>query len=367
MSQDSLPPDPLNPEEQPTSSEPETLQGEFEPVSSDASAALERSKAGEPLPERPLPPGSGQPQSQALRRIERFWDTWQPRIRQQTIRVLRSTSQTLEHLATRLEADRSLAEPSQVASFPGQGGASTSTDWLTTLGEITQSSWRGWQGILAKVRLRLPATINQVLPSDQALTGAIAGVLVLLLWTVNGILSPAAKPVTVAVQPVPVTTPTPTSVAKQPTPAPEPVGVKPTPAPAIEQPQIIPTPLVSPEIKPSPPPAPPLKLTPQQKLIARIQDEVAEITDQYVSGLIQSVQANFRASRLTVTVGPGWYGLSRSQQDNLANQIYLKTRNLDFADLEIRDSENHRLARSPVVGSEMVILQRSREGVVAAA
>lgn len=366
MSQDPLPPEPLNPEDQPTSSEPETLQGQFEPVSSDASAALERSEAGEPLPERPLPPGSGQPQSQTLRRIERFWDTWQPQIRQQTIRILRSTSQTLEHLATRLEADPSLVEPSQVANVPGQGAASTSTDWLTTLAEMTQSIWQGWQGVLVKLRPRLPAKINQVLPSDQALTGAIAGVLVFLLWTVNGILSPAAKPVTVAVQPVPATTPVPTSMAKQPPEAPEPVGVKP-PAPAVEQPQVIPTPLASPEVKPSPPPKPPLKLTPQQKLIARIEDEVAEITDQYVSGLIQSVQANFRASRLMVTVGPGWYGLSRSQQDNLANQIYLKTQGLDFADLEIRDSDNHRLARSPVVGSEMVILKRNREGVVAAA
>jgi len=132
----------------------------------------------------------------------------------------------------------------------------------------------------------------------------------------------------------------------------------------MEQPQVVATPLASPEVKPPPPPPPPLKLTPQQKLIVRIEDEVAKITDQYVSGLIQSVQANFRASRLMVTVGPGWYDLSRSQQDNLANQIYLKTRDLDFADLEIRDSDNHRLARSPVVGSEMVILKRSREGVI---
>jgi hypothetical protein len=106
-----------------------------------------------------------------------------------------------------------------------------------------------------------------------------------------------------------------------------------------------------------------LKLTPEQKLIARIQDQVAEISDQYVSGLIQSVQANFRASRLVVKISPGWYGLTHSQQDNLANEIYLKTRDLDFADLEIQDPDNYRLARSPVVGSNMVILKRTREPV----
>jgi hypothetical protein len=79
-----------------------------------------------------------------------------------------------------------------------------------------------------------------------------------------------------------------------------------------------------------------------------------------VSGLIQSVQANFRVSRLTVKVGDGWYELSEPQQDNLANEMLRRAQELNFSKLEITDPEATLLARSPVVGTEMVILQRSQ-------
>jgi len=51
-----------------------------------------------------------------------------------------------------------------------------------------------------------------------------------------------------------------------------------------------------------------LELTPEQNLIASIENQVAEITDSYADGLIQSIQANFQGS-LTIKVGDDWYNL----------------------------------------------------------
>jgi hypothetical protein len=185
--------------------------------------------------------------------------------------------------------------------------------------------------------------------SDRALTGAIAGVLVILLWTVSSLLPAKPQPTTIAEAPP----------AETVVPLPSPIA---TPIPPLVKAPDVPKPV---EISPAPSkpakPSPPLKLTPEQTLIARIQDQVAAISNQYASGLVQSVQANFRGSRLIVNISDGWYSLSRSQQDNLAGEILRRTENLDFIKLELIDGTGRLLARSPVVGSEMIILKRSNE------
>jgi len=61
-------------------------------------------------------------------------------------------------------------------------------------------------------------------------------------------------------------------------------------------------------------------------LIASIENQVAEITDSYADGLIQSIQANFQGSRLTIKVGDDWYNLS--QQDKLAARMLERARSL---------------------------------------
>jgi hypothetical protein len=107
------------------------------------------------------------------------------------------------------------------------------------------------------------------------------------------------------------------------------------------------------------PPSPPLKLTPEQALIARIQDQVAAISNRYASGLVQSVQANFRGSRLIVNISDDWYSLSRVQQDKLASELLRRSQDLDFLKLEMIDGTGALLARSPIVGAEMIILKRA--------
>lgn len=174
-----------------------------------------------------------------------------------------------------------------------------------------QKVWVWWQGIIPKIRGLLPASLQTQLP-DAVLTGAIAAILILFLWLTPFLFFSKPSPQVATVPPAPSALPSPS---------------------------------------PSPPAQPP---------IALIQDQVAEISNQYANGLIQSVQANFRANRLTVNISEGWYELSETQQGKLANDILRRVQQLDFSKLELADSNGTLLARSPVVGSEMVVLRPAK-------
>jgi hypothetical protein len=189
-----------------------------------------------------------------------------------------------------------------------------------------------WNWTLSQVRRLLPQGLNEKL-SDWVLTGAIAAILVVLLW-ITGTLLPT-NPSQVANEPPKSAT------------APSELGTPEQSQPVAEAP--------SPE--PSPPPKP--NLTPEQSLVAAIQNQVAEITQQYGSGLIQSVEANFLQSRLIVKVSNEWYELPESEQDALADEILSRSGQLDFRKLEMTDLDGELLARSPVVGPNMVILKRA--------
>ena len=185
-----------------------------------------------------------------------------------------------------------------------------------------------WDGVLGKIRSLLPPSWSEKL-SDWALTGILTGIVVVLLLT---------------------------SVLLFPQPSKEKEVVELPPA-GIETPPKSETPK-APELVKTPPPK--LELPPEQTLIAAIQERVAEITSRYAEGLIQSIQANFLGSRLIVQVGEAWYELSDSQQQKIANEILLRCQKLDFRKLEIIDPQGTLLARSPVVGQNMVMLQQER-------
>lgn len=284
----------------------------------------------------------------------------QPIVKQQGIKALKGTIHLLEQAVERLEAEPAPRQPSQRASAPptpSRSGKRTQPIEAETLQGQVQASgqrlWRSWRGVLRQVRDHLPASIRKW--SDQALTGAIVGAVVLLLWSTSILLPNKPQATTVANAPPAET------VVTEPSPAPTPIPIP----PIVKAPEA-PKPIESspPSITPSPPP-PPLKLTPEQTLIARIQNQVAAISNQYANGLVQSVQANFRGSRLIVHLSDGWYGLSRSQQDKLASEILKRTQNLDFLKLELVDDAGKLLARSPVVGTEMIVLRRTTDAEAA--
>ncbi|UIE37184.1 hypothetical protein [Leptodesmis sichuanensis] len=214
-------------------------------------------------------------------------------------------SQTLQKLQQFLQITLPKVKAAAIATY----NATLYTLSLVWTG--AQKFWAWWHRVLPQIRRLLPASL-QTLP-NAVLTGAIATLLILLLWLTSSLFFSKSS----------------TQIA--------------TPPP----------PLAS-------PPSPSISAPVEQPPIALIQDQVAEITNQYANGLVQSVQANFRASRLTVNVSEGWYGLSENQQSKLANDLLKRTQQLNFSKLELADSEGTLVARSPVVGPEMVILRSAK-------
>ncbi len=279
----------------------------------------------------------------------------QPFLKALGIKTLRGTIQLLEGIVETLETEpveprRDVAgnvlaptgEAPPVVVIPQIPASATETPItrittaapdqpsVTITTPISQKRWRfhWWTAALQKIRSLLPESVNQKLP-DWSLTTAIIALVILLIWTPFALLSAKPEPTSVAeIPPAKIETP-PELIAPQ---SPEPVKIEPPPGPV---------------------------LTPEENLIAGIQKQVAQLTSQYAAdGLIQSIQANFEGSLLTVKVSDGWYDLSQSQQDKLANEMFSQSQKLDFSKLEIRDSQDTVLARSPVVGGNMVILKR---------
>ena len=217
-----------------------------------------------------------------------------------------------------------------------------------------------WDGFLRTFRLFLPSNISNNV-SDTVLTGIFAVIFVVTIGITTFMFIP--KSVEVATVP-PVEGVIPPKSVIEPEPPPTPViepEVIPTPTPVVE-PEVIPTPVIETETTPTPV----VELTPEQALLAAIENQFSEISvsvkntkdKNIISQLIKPLQANFRTSDLTVKISDIWYNLEKSQQDKLAAEILQRSQELNFIHLEIVDSQKKIIARSPVVGNEMIIFNR---------
>jgi hypothetical protein len=99
-------------------------------------------------------------------------------------------------------------------------------------------------------------------------------------------------------------------------------------------------------------------ISPEQIMVTDIQSQVVAATNRYGEALIQSVQTNFKLGRLIIQLTDAWYQLTPNRQEQLLDDLLDRSQTLKFKKLVVADSEKHLIARSPVVGSEMVILRR---------
>ncbi len=110
-------------------------------------------------------------------------------------------------------------------------------------------------------------------------------------------------------------------------------------------------------VKTTPPPQP--VLTPEQNLLNAVQEKVSKITNQYSDDLIVSGEVDLLSRRLLIKVNDDWYKLNKSRQDEFANETFKSSQKFNFNKLEIQDMHDNIIARSPVVGNKMIILQRT--------
>lgn len=102
---------------------------------------------------------------------------------------------------------------------------------------------------------------------------------------------------------------------------------------------------------------PELNFTPEQNFIAALETKLAELTQDYPSELIQNIQVNLPESRLLVQMTDNWYELDELRQNNLGNEILQRSRGLSFQKLELKDRLGNLIARNPIIGDKIIILQ----------
>ncbi len=233
--------------------------------------------------------------------------------------------------------------------------------------DTEETQTQGWWGaILISIRSVLPTGLSSQL-SDTLLSSAIAIIAVVTIWGTSSFFTNkpteiATVPSTPPVQQAPPAVVTPIEPEILPIPSTMP-SVEVTQPPIVEEEQTEDKPAEKETavVTEEPTPEPTLEfvpLTPEQILIAAIENKVGEVSKGAALGLVKSIQANFRNSSLIVIINDDWYTLKKSQQDKLAADIFQRSQELDFSHLEIFDSQNKLVARNPVVGNEMIIFQR---------
>ncbi|MEE3715585.1 hypothetical protein V2H45_02370 [Tumidithrix elongata RA019] len=99
-------------------------------------------------------------------------------------------------------------------------------------------------------------------------------------------------------------------------------------------------------------------VSPNKVKVNDIQVQVTDASKKYGEGLIKSVQTNFKLGRLIVELTDAWYQLDPDRQSQLMSDLLSRSQSLKFQKLLVADSEMHLVARSPVAGTEMVIVRR---------
>ncbi len=219
-----------------------------------------------------------------------------------------------------------------------------------------------WDGFLRTFRLFLPSSISNNL-SDTVLTGIFAGIFAVIIGITTFVFIPKSTEVATVPPVEEVTAPT-AVIEPESTPIPV-IEPEITLTPVIE-PELSPTPVIEPEITPTTVTTTVRELTPEQTLLVAIENQFSDISiyvkntkdKNIVSQLIKPIKANFRTSDLTVKINDIWDNLEKSQQEKLAADILQRSQELNFIHLEIVDSQNKIIARSPVVGNKMIVFKR---------
>lgn len=102
---------------------------------------------------------------------------------------------------------------------------------------------------------------------------------------------------------------------------------------------------------------PELNFTPEQNFIAALETKLGELAQDYPSEFIQNIQVNLPESILLVEVTDNWYELDELRQNSLGNEILQRSRGLSFQKLELKDRLGTLIARNPIIGDNIIILQ----------
>ncbi|MBE7383089.1 MAG: hypothetical protein F6J95_016955 [Leptolyngbya sp. SIO1E4] len=231
-------------------------------------------------------------------------------------------------------------EEDPVESPSPQPSATSTQEALAWLRPLWRQGVAAWQRLLAGIRTRIPAAAKL---SNRALSAILIGGLVLLITILNSGRQPS-----VAIE-----------GPEEPTPPVSPrVDSEPEGQPSLADDLSTDT---APPATPALPPPSSDELDPAERdRIADIQTQLIDGSLSYGQGLVESVQADFKRNRLTINLSSGWYRLSDYEQEELADTLMQRSTQMAFEDLQLRSPAGDLLARSPVIGDAIVILQREK-------
>lgn len=280
-------------------------------------------------------------------------------------------------------------------------------DW-TPVVKLSDRFWTTvrplWEKILTAVRPRLPQAFQPL--SDRSLSGIFAGTLLLILWFFSALPSGQAAKVpdrsldrnppvenrspydrtysrrSPSPQPLDRSSEKPVDSAfnrpfdSQPRPitdltAPERVGdsasLSSPRKPVITTPQsqaipapIAPTATPAIAVMPSTPTESPESLSPEASRRLKLRQNLDLIANALVPQAIVGIRPNDRSKALTITLSEAWYRSPEETQTNLTNSLLVIAQGQGYSRLQLEDTEGAVIARNPVVGEGMIVLQRSR-------
>ena len=289
---------------------------------------------------------------------ERSWIQARPTL----LQGMQVLTRSLQTWSTQLEFQERTAQAR--GTVPAQA-----IDW-TPLKRLTDSLWSKaqplWQRLLTLLRPRLPESFQPL--SDRSLSGILVGVLLLVLWFVSIVPSgQAASPPNSPSQPsrqtnqpsrqsgktalsrdynadyssdresVSIAIPSDLS-----SPIAQPV------APSDRPPAVTPS-FLTPEI-----------LSPDAQKRAKLRQDLDVIAGSIIDNAIVGIRPQFDSHFLAITLDNQWYATAESTQDKLANSLLVIAQVKGFTQIQLEGSDGAVLARNPVVGDGMIILQRSR-------
>lgn len=212
-----------------------------------------------------------------------------------------------------------------------------------------------WNKGLAFLRQKLPANLQEL--TDRFLTVLVITTAVVIYWFFSSLTS--GKPAVANQPPVPtkpvLTRPAPKPIAQRPTitsPRPTATAIKPT---TLSSPKPV-APVAKPSVAPQTAVAPSPASVPATDL-AEIQTQLTSAVAGVSDSLVASVKTANENQQLKVSLGTGWSSLSDAEQKAVAQKLWVRSQKLEFSKLELLDSTNTLVARSPVIGSNVIMLQ----------
>jgi hypothetical protein len=229
-----------------------------------------------------------------------------------------------------------------------------------------------WNKGIKLLKQRLPVNLQEL--TERFLTVAVITTFVVIYWFFSSLTSgkPAvAKQPPVSAKPV-LTRPTPQRMTQRPMAQP---SVAPVPSiKPMAQPSMAPVTTVKPTVvaKPMAPVAEPKVITVPPAAVAKpvvvptpsidladIQAELSSEVADLGEGLVDSVKTANANRQLKVALGSGWDSLSGAEQQEVAQKLWGRSQKLDFKKIELFNGNNTLVARSPVVGTKVIMLQKS--------